>query len=150
MAFPWWEPVLLLKKLFLIGFINQLCEPGTSIQLLVAFLTCIVFLAFHLLLSPWRRRADQVLEAAASFSLCCLFFGCIIIKIGVFADTIGTTSEGTNLPASFLRNSRVDPESVQNGMLAVSLIVFVLAVLMLVWDSAYAALRCASRTAPAL
>ena len=50
-AYPWWEPVLMMKRLFLIGFISQVCEPGTTVQLTVAFLTCLVFLALHLLLS---------------------------------------------------------------------------------------------------
>ena len=54
-----------------------------------------------------------MLEAVASFALCVLFFGCILIQIGAFADTVGTTAEGQNLPDSFLRNSRVGHDAVQ-------------------------------------
>ena len=137
MAYPWWETVSLLKKLFLMGFINALTNAGTTAQLMVAFLASNMFLVLHLLLKPWHDGAAHVLEAVASFALACLFFGSFLISIGNFADTIVTTADGQALPERYFRGTNISNGGVSCLVLLVSVSVIVCAVAQLVWRPAF-------------
>ena len=141
MAYPWWETVSLLKKLFLMGFINVLTDTGTTTQLTVAFLTANTFLVLHLLLKPWRDSASHMLEAVASFALACLFFGSFLLSIGNFADTIESTAGGQALPKRYLRASYISYGGISAFLFLVSLSVIACAVAQLVWRPTLAVVR---------
>ena len=133
MAYPWWEIVSLLKKLFLMGFINVLADMGTTAQLSVAFLASNVFLVLHLLLKPWRNGASHVLETVASFGLVCLFFGSILLSIGNFADTIGTTADGQALPERYFRAAYISYGALSSFFFLISVSAIACAVAQLIW-----------------
>ena len=75
-----WELIDSSKKLVLVGFLSLPPLPGTTTQLIIAFVFSICYLMLQMQAAPFRRHEDDFLAMATSFSLVFVFFFCLILR----------------------------------------------------------------------
>ena len=83
-----WELIDSTKKLVLVGFLSLPGLPGTTTQLITAFVFSICYLMLQMQAAPFRRHEDDFLAMATSFSLVFVFFFCIILREGVLIEKV--------------------------------------------------------------
>ena len=86
-AYLWWELLEAWKKLFLVGF-AVLIDPGTIVQLIIAFLFSLVFLLLVSVAMPFKDDGDDYFAKACSFALTSVFFFCVILKVDVLTEAV--------------------------------------------------------------
>jgi len=79
--FFWWEPIELLRKLCLTGFVLLIDNKHTVGRTLAAVLLSLIFLVGQLTLKPFKRAIDNVISALIHFSLTLLFLSVLLLKV---------------------------------------------------------------------
>jgi len=86
-AYLWWELIEAWKKLFLVGF-AALIQPGSIVQLLIAFLFSLIFTLLSSIADPFKDDGDDIFARACGFALTALFFFSLVLKVGVLTDAV--------------------------------------------------------------
>jgi len=86
-AYFWWELLEAWKKLFLVGF-AVLIEPGSVVQLVVAFLFSLVYMLLTAVAQPFKDDSDDYFAKACGFGLTAVFFFSVILKVGVLSEAV--------------------------------------------------------------
>ena len=72
-AYLWWELIEAWKKLFLVGF-AVLINPGSVVQLVIAFLFSLVYMLLTSVAQPFKDDGDDHFAKVCGFGLTALFF----------------------------------------------------------------------------
>ena len=86
-TFFWWELIEAWKKLFLVGF-AVLIDPGSVVQLVVAFLFSLVYMLLASVAQPFKEDSDDLFAKASGFCLTALFFFSVILKQSVLTEAV--------------------------------------------------------------
>ena len=84
--FFWWELFEAWKKLVLVGFF-VLLEPGTMLQLLVAFVFSLLCMLATAVASPFVSDVDDSVAKVFGFALATVFFFALVIKVKVLTES---------------------------------------------------------------
>jgi len=83
----WWELVEMSRRLLLVGaYVVGPFHPGSTMQLALAALTCVIYLAIQMQMMPYRTHADNYLAAGCSLSLVVLFLTAIFYKFAMLTQ----------------------------------------------------------------
>ena len=111
----WWEIAEIVKKLFLVGF-AALIHPGRTIQLIIGFAFCLVYLLFCAVCQPYVHDEDDFFSMLCNFVLTAVFFLCVVAKQAVLAEETGP----------YLTDTMHDIYVFDSGILSVALVSAVL------------------------
>jgi hypothetical protein len=79
--FFWWELMEMLRRFLLVGlFVVWPYDQGSIMQVAMANLTALLYLAIQLQVSPYRRRVDDHLALGCSLSLSVMLLCTIFYK----------------------------------------------------------------------
>ena len=84
-----WEIAEIVKKLFLVGFV-VLIQPGTTLQLVIGFTFCLVYLLFTSILNPFVGDDDDFFCTLCNFVLVAVLFLCVVLKQATLAEAVDT------------------------------------------------------------
>ena len=91
--FFWWELVLVLQKLILVGlFVLQPFKPGSFLQLLLGISVAFVFTVVQMQMQPYRSRNDNLLASISGISVCIFFFGAVLYRVHELTSDFDTVS----------------------------------------------------------
>ena len=76
-----WEPLLLLQRLSVTGFVRLLPETNKSVRIIVGLLVVLIYLLFLTLASPYKRKDVASLAVFANTCLFFVFMGGLYINI---------------------------------------------------------------------
>ena len=85
-SFFWWEILEMLRRFLLVGLMSIVLE-GSVVQLMIASLFCILYLIVQLQARPFKEAGDEYVALVSSASLAVLDLCCVVIKVGVLAET---------------------------------------------------------------
>ena len=88
-SFFWWEPIALLQRLILTGFV--LLIKQRVIRVFVATLVSLLYFFILLLVRPYRRDDLDAMSSVVQFCLLSIYVACLAIKL--FQDFSDATSE---------------------------------------------------------
>ena len=117
-----WELIDSSKKLVLVGFLSLDPLPGTTMQLIIAFVFSICYLMLQMQAAPFRRHEDDFLAMATSFSLVFVFFFCLILREGVLIEKVEDS-----LTAEMFRQYSINGALLGVGLVTAVLLALVLA-----------------------
>ena len=80
-SFFLWEPIELLRKLTLTGFVLLINEEHDLARALVAVLISLIFFAGQWAMKPFKRSLNNWLAAAAHLCLTLIFLGVLLLKV---------------------------------------------------------------------
>ena len=72
LSVPWWEVVLMLQKLLLVGFL-ALVHPGSRSQIFLATLIALFCFVLQVLVAPYRKPSDNLFAVLTSCALVAIF-----------------------------------------------------------------------------
>ena len=75
----WWELVEMLRKFLLVG-VFVVVKPGSVLQIAVGTTVCAAYLMVQLQATPYKKKSDDYLAVASSFSLLMVFFCSVLYK----------------------------------------------------------------------
>ena len=79
--FYWWELCEMARRFLLVGlFVVGPAKRGSVMQMAVAALVCLGYLAIQTHAQPYRRGGDDLLALLCSFLLTIFFFACLVLK----------------------------------------------------------------------
>jgi hypothetical protein len=93
-AFFFWEPLFLLQRLVLVGFVQFIDRAYYYARLLVGLLVCIVYMVMLLSTKPYKRDDVDRMSAALQFVLVLLFFAAQSIYL--FTTLSGLYDDGAS------------------------------------------------------
>ena len=77
----WWELVLVLQKLILVGFfVLEPFQPGSFVQLMLGMSVVFIFTVVQLQVQPYRSREDNLLATVCGTSLFTFFLGSVLYR----------------------------------------------------------------------
>ena len=78
----WWEIVLVLQKLILVGlFVLEPFQPGSFVQLMLGMSVSLIFTVIQIQVQPYRSKQDNLLATACSISLFSFFLGSVLYRV---------------------------------------------------------------------
>ena len=83
----WWEIAEIGKKLFMVGFV-VLIQRGQTIQLVVGFSFCLVYLLFTNIFAPYTHDDDDFFATLCNFVLTATVFLCVVLKQATLAEAM--------------------------------------------------------------
>lgn len=105
-AYFWWEPLELLRKLTLTGFVLFIDEKYVLGRSLAALLMSLAFCAAHDLIQPYRTYADNLLAKISHYAVTLVFLAVLMLKVcnesEAVCETFGTGSTGDSIFLIFL------------------------------------------------
>ena len=91
--FFWWELVLVMQKLILVGlFVLQSFKPGSFLQLLLGISVAFCFTVVHMQVQPYRSRNDNILASVSGISICVFFYGSVLYRVHELTSDFDTVS----------------------------------------------------------
>ena len=79
--FFFWEPIFLLQRLIIVGFIQFIPPSLSLIRLQLGQIVTLLYTIVLMFLQPYKRRDMDVLAVTAQISLLAFFYGAINIKL---------------------------------------------------------------------
>ena len=126
-----WES---LKKLVFVGFLSlPMIGPGSTGQLIAAFVFAVVCLMLQMQARPYKRDEDDFLATACAFCLVLMFFFCLILQQGVLIDDSRDT-----LTQQVRDRFEINTSALGFGMIVVVLLSLFLAFIMMTFHAAKA------------
>ena len=91
----WWEPVFLLQRLCISGFLQLIPDSHGFVRVLTGLMATVLYLALLLATQPYKRRDFNLLANAAQFALVCVFFGSVCMRLMQDLETVALLDEET-------------------------------------------------------
>ena len=79
-AYYLWEPLEMLRKLTLVGYVLLIPEVYDMLRLLVAILVSVAFVVLQLVCKPFKRASDDWLNVGGQLIVLCTFIACIPLQ----------------------------------------------------------------------
>lgn len=76
-----WEPIELVRKLVLTGFVLLIPESRSFLRLVVALLFTLVFMTLYLQLKPFKSDENDLIAVAGQIGLVCVLLGAGYLKL---------------------------------------------------------------------
>ena len=76
-----WEAIDLTRRIVLTGALLMIHDSAIAIRIVVALLTSLVWLVLILTLRPFKRVEFDALTIISSFTLSCVYFGVLMVKL---------------------------------------------------------------------
>ena len=77
----WWEIVLVVQKLILVGlFVLEPFQPGSFVQLMLGMSFSLIFFVVQIQVQPYRSKQDNLLGSVCSLSLFSFFLGSVLYR----------------------------------------------------------------------
>ena len=92
-----WEAVDLARRIVLTGALLIIKDERIFLRVIAALLTSLVWLTFLMATFPFKRLEFDLLSVASSFTLVCVYFGAMLVKLHSDAHTILGTYVGARL-----------------------------------------------------
>lgn len=86
-----WEPLELLRKLVLTGFVLLISESRVFLRLVLALFFTLAFMILYLQLRPFKATENDIVAIGGQIGLACVFLGVGYLKL---YDTIAKTALG--------------------------------------------------------
>ena len=97
-AYYWWEPLELLRKLALTGFVIFIDEKYGLGRSLAALLLSLVFSAAHDFIQPYRTYVDNLLAKISHYALVLVYLAVTMLRVceesEAVCEAFGTGSSG--------------------------------------------------------
>ena len=77
----------LFAQLFLVGFC-VLIRPGSTVQLIIGFISSLVILLFTSMAEPFQSQLHNKFSLLCNFSLVVVFFFSLVLKMGVLSESL--------------------------------------------------------------
>ena len=108
-AFFWWEPVFLLERLFIVGFVQFIPPRYSLLRLQASQIVILIYTVLLMYLKPFKRADMNLLAIASQITLIAFFYGALNIKLhadltesdpGNLGDSLAWTITGFSSAAS--------------------------------------------------